>query len=161
MDVLPLQKVLYFEPCGVDIATSYLQGLARAEGYRIGSESVREVYSDTYRLAGTDIPSDTGPTTAHMELPSFDLRKAIHELQMRCTTTTVGGARKDVYPDTLGCSVEWPFDVMERERDICRLEEGDLLSYLDSCVVVPLWGRKEVRDVVVVERQIGLIRVVY
>lgn len=168
MDGLPLQKVLYFEPCAANIATSYLQGLARAEGYTIPPEWIRELYSDTYRLAGTDIPSDTGPTTAHVELPDFDLRKAIHHLQMWCTTGSGRKYRNDLdlemYSGILGDSMEWPFDFLydtdaeresaggevigERERNIHRLGaiclQGDLLSYLDGCVLLPLSGRKEV-----------------
>ncbi|KAF9451729.1 hypothetical protein P691DRAFT_662682 [Macrolepiota fuliginosa MF-IS2] len=173
-DGLPLQKVLYFEPCAPDVATSYLQGLACAEGYTVPLDHIHELYSDTYQLSGADIPSDTSPSTAHLQLPDFDLRKAIHGLQMKCTT---GGRWKsknncDWETDEIirSGALEWPWDSpddnhselpantkhtslgsetkAEREENIRVLDaisqQEDLISYLDSSVLLPLSQRKEV-----------------
>lgn len=120
-DELPLQKVLYFGPCDPDIATCYLQGLACAEGYAVPPDSIRKIYSDTYELSGVDDPSETSPATAHIELPDFDLRRAIHNLQVWCTTGGQWEAKNnsdwESDCDILGSSLEWAWDFSHDSDD--------------------------------------------
>lgn len=74
MNELPLQKVLYFEPCEPEIGAVYLQG----------------------ELVGADMPQEASALTAHCELPVYDLRRAIHGVQMECTTWRGREAKTDI-----------------------------------------------------------------
>ena len=85
VDELPLQKILYFEPCGPEVGAAYLQSLADAEGYQLPLETLWQIYCDTYELVGADMPQDASAPTAHCELPEYDLRRSIHGVQMECT----------------------------------------------------------------------------
>lgn len=85
VDELPLQKILYFEPCEPEVGAAYLQGLTYAEGYQLPLETLWQIYCDTYELVGADMPQDASAPTAHCELPGFDLRRSIHGVQMECT----------------------------------------------------------------------------
>jgi hypothetical protein len=59
---LPLQKILYFEPCPPLVAAAYLQGLCCAEGYIVQQEVLNRVYNAIQP----------------------DLRRSIQSLQLLC-----------------------------------------------------------------------------
>jgi len=115
VDELPLQKILYFEPCGPEVGAAYLQGLAYAEGYRLPLETLWQIYCDTYELTGADMPQDASAPTAHCELPGYDLRRSIHGVQMECT-----GKPREAKIDVMGC-----------QEGSCRDEVSELMSILD------------------------------
>lgn len=138
MEELPLQKVLCFEPCDPEVATSYLQALTCAEGYSVSPEFIREVYSDTYELWGADKPSDRNLAAIYGGLPRFDLRRAIHNLQV--WSKTGGGGRigkKNAGWNDMG---DWQCNV----GSLGLISE--LASYLDSSVQVPVEWRGEVSE---------------
>ncbi|KXN86276.1 Telomere length regulation protein elg1 [Leucoagaricus sp. SymC.cos] len=151
MDELPLQKVLYFEPCAPAIGTAYLQGLAMAEGYTVAREILWQVYCETYELAGTDVPHETSPATGHLELPEYDLRRAIHGVQMGCTTGGRWGAKNSAeYGEG---SRDWAWEIShEGANDRCRnmremdaiSQQAELVSYTDGLGVREEWGGEEV-----------------
>lgn len=135
---LPLQKVLSFEPCDPDVATSYLQGLTCAEGYTVSPEYIREVYSDTYELRGADKPSDRNLVAICDGLPRFDLRRATHNLQF--WSSTGGGGR--ITENRAGGD-----DMGDWQCNIESLESiSELASYLDSSVRLPVEWRREVSE---------------
>jgi hypothetical protein len=81
---LPLQTILQFQPCPEAPATSYLQAMCMAEGHLIEPETLLQVYKRTYIPLSVDMPDEPmNPRTE--KLPSQDLRKAIHHIQLCCS----------------------------------------------------------------------------
>jgi hypothetical protein len=83
---LPLQIILYFQPCAPSIVASYLQGLCFLEGYQLDRTSLLQLCNSTYQLEPADVPNSFIPPTSNTS-PAPDLRRTINRLQLRCTTT--------------------------------------------------------------------------
>ncbi|KAH7914351.1 hypothetical protein BJ138DRAFT_1170698 [Hygrophoropsis aurantiaca] len=84
---LPLQTTLAFKPCPSPEAVSYLQGLCFAEGYHVSRESLHQLYDTTHPTEGFDVPCiPPNPRTERLSFP--DLRRAITQLQLMCTSGT-------------------------------------------------------------------------
>ncbi|KAF5363698.1 hypothetical protein D9756_000621 [Leucocoprinus leucothites] len=137
-DELPLQRVLYFEPCAPEIGTAYLQGLARAEGYTVPQETLRRIYCDTYELSAP---------TVHYELPAYDLRRAIHRVQMGCTTGGRWGTKNSAECQDGSRDVAWEIShegANDRHRGMWEMDgisqQVDLLSIVDE------WVTERVRE---------------
>jgi hypothetical protein len=147
MDELPLQKVLYFEPCVPEIGTAYLLGVACAEGRTVGKERLREIYCDTYELTGADVPQDTSAATRHWELPDYDLRRAMHRAQVLCGTSTRWEAKNSTeWQDN---SRDWAWEISHEDTNGMReldtiSQQADLVSAVDSWSVGGEDGRDEV-----------------
>jgi hypothetical protein len=94
MSELPLQTLLWFFPCPAPLATSYLQSLALAEGYLIDRGAVEKLYASTYAACPADIP-DVPLHPFSSPLPVPDLRRAIHNLQLRCYRGETGEKGKE------------------------------------------------------------------
>lgn len=96
---LPLQDILGFSPCPTDLATSYLQCLASAEGYLVNRDTLGSFAKASYSLTSADLP-DTPQHPLSGQLPEPDLRASILNLQLLCThaspsTDSVWDSRND------------------------------------------------------------------
>lgn len=135
VDELPLQKILYFEPCEPEVGAAYLQGLAYAQGYQLPLETLWQIYCDTYELIGADMPQDASAPTAHCELPGYDLRRSIHGVQMECTgeprkakIDVIGyqeGSYQDEINELMSILDVWSGQRGKEEVDIKRRGEDD------------------------------------
>ncbi|KAJ3559209.1 hypothetical protein NP233_g11323 [Leucocoprinus birnbaumii] len=145
-DELPLQRVLHFEPCNAEVGTAYLEGLASAEGYTVPRHVLRQIYCDTYELSGADIPRDLSAPTAHCELPQYDLRRAIHRVQMGCTTGGRWEAKNSTECQEGSRDVSWEIS-HEGVSDRCRdMREMDGISQqADLVSIVDVWGGRKGR----------------
>ncbi|KAF8913903.1 hypothetical protein CPB84DRAFT_1840683 [Gymnopilus junonius] len=74
---LPLQSVIRFSHCPVDVATSYLQALCSAEGYSISRDTISQLYE------GGLNPDRNRQRIRASKRP--DLRRTINELQIQCS----------------------------------------------------------------------------
>lgn len=86
MDALPLQCILEFGACDVELATSYLQAIAKAEGQPISRSFARELYTKggVYHPINADIPDQPmHPLPSQGPLFTPDLKRAINLLQFR------------------------------------------------------------------------------
>ncbi|KDR83737.1 hypothetical protein GALMADRAFT_219568 [Galerina marginata CBS 339.88] len=142
---LPLQSIIRFAPCPVDVTTWYLQALCSAEGYTVNQDSIAELYGHLpieQELAGAFPSSDP---------PAPDLRRTINALQVACSTlrdfhfqTSDRGGQglshnfgaKDAYDGAL--STTGP--VVRKQPRIC-MKKSDFLSYLDGNLVQNRTGR--------------------
>ena len=87
---IPLQAVLNFGPCDVELATSYLQAISLAEGRPIERNVARDIYTRqaVYFPMEADIPDQPLlplPSQADLVLP--DLKRAINHLQISLNTS--------------------------------------------------------------------------
>lgn len=86
-NTLPLQSTLSFEPAGAELATSYLQAIALAEGNPISREFAHEMYTKegVYWPIAPDVPDQPMlPNLKQGELITPDLKRAINQLQFHC-----------------------------------------------------------------------------
>ena len=74
LEDLPLQSVLYFEPCHPTVAVPYLRGLCAAEGRLVQ----QDVISGLYNIFSPDQSSNA--------VAGWDLRRNINALQVLCAT---------------------------------------------------------------------------
>jgi hypothetical protein len=78
---LPLQSILFFQPCSPPVAASYLQGLCLAEGCLLDRHFLLELCESTRQIDTFDMPdSPQNPLTKSLPVP--DLKRAIHHLQL-------------------------------------------------------------------------------
>ncbi|KAI5125008.1 hypothetical protein M0805_007432 [Coniferiporia weirii] len=82
-DDLPLQKVLAFSPCSSELAASYLQCLALAEGYAATKNHMKALYENSAIDVAIAAENILCPS-AHQPSPTPDLRRAINSLQFLC-----------------------------------------------------------------------------
>lgn len=127
IEELPLQNILYFEPCSPGIATSYLQGLCMAEGHLVEKEFVSSLYMDP-------IPEQQCSDIFSVEpLPKHDLRRTINALQAVCTT-----ANSVEYTDSrsnLSGHVniqDGPF--LSQGKSLISMKRSESLSFLDGAL---------------------------
>jgi hypothetical protein len=96
---LPLQSILFFQPCPPPVAASYLQGLCLAEGHLVDQQSLLQLCESTRRLDVFDMPdSPLNPLTAALPVP--DLRRAIHRLQLGISITSTTEPELGRAPDS-------------------------------------------------------------
>ncbi|TFK43527.1 hypothetical protein BDQ12DRAFT_675122 [Crucibulum laeve] len=161
-DDLPLQNILYIQPCQPFVATSYLQRLCSAEGYALERDFLEKVYVKGFRSIATEISGCSNRSWLD-DLPKPDLRQAIHALQFWCST----GERKragynlflEANTDSLDDLTDWTWVKTSGDMDaLCGaipedVEDGhdmklgtlqdlrtfanhtDFISYMDSHLV--------------------------
>jgi hypothetical protein len=84
LEDLPLQDILYFEPCSTPLAVAYLGRLCSEEGHAVDTRQLTEIYERPYDMFALDIINEPlNPLAA--PFPFRDLRRAIHQLQFLCT----------------------------------------------------------------------------
>lgn len=86
---IPLQTVLEFKPCDVELATSYLQAISLAEGRPIERNLAREIYTDNavFLPMAADVPDQPMlPVPSQGSLVHPDLKRAINHLQISLIT---------------------------------------------------------------------------
>jgi hypothetical protein len=87
---IPLQAVLNFEKCDVELAASYLQAISIAEGHPIERNAAHDIYVNqaVYFPMEADIPDQPRlpePSQGDLVLP--DLKRSINHLQISLTTS--------------------------------------------------------------------------
>ncbi|KAF8076393.1 hypothetical protein FPV67DRAFT_1471544 [Lyophyllum atratum] len=167
---LPLQAVLYFQPCPPPLAASYLQGLSSAEGYVLERNSLLQLYGGSApRLDSLDVPDSPTPPTSG-DFPAPDLRRAINCLQFQCSSAdseieyTLGWEpAADIIEDL--CDWNWSIEqgprkspdgpsadqgplatVMRTEappRSLLAARHADLISFVDSHLMRRAWDTSE------------------
>jgi hypothetical protein len=87
LEDLPLQSTLEFKVCDIELATSYLQAIALAEGHSVSHSTARRIYDKEavyYPIPG-DVPDQPmPPLPSQGPLFSSDLKRAINQLQFYC-----------------------------------------------------------------------------
>ncbi|KAG6332601.1 hypothetical protein ID866_6492 [Astraeus odoratus] len=142
---LPLQTILVFEPCPSPVAVSYLQSVTLTEGCLVPRERLMELYETTHVVDGIDMPeSPLYPRTEPLPLP--DLRRAITQLQMLCSSMA-RGSTSDMLQGTreAGGHVRRSAHTISAESNATRLpsatewqrwrrmgKHADLLSFVNS-----------------------------
>ncbi|KIM25593.1 hypothetical protein M408DRAFT_315238 [Serendipita vermifera MAFF 305830] len=89
---IPLQTILEFKPCEVELATSYLQAISLAEGYPIARNVARDIYTDraVYFPMEVDVPDQPMlPVPSQGPIVQFDLKRAINHTQFSLITAPV------------------------------------------------------------------------
>jgi hypothetical protein len=82
---LPLQSILFFQPCPPPVAASYLQGLCLADGHLVDRNFLLDLCESTRQINSFDMPDSLlNPLTGTLPVP--DLRRAIHHLQLWVST---------------------------------------------------------------------------
>lgn len=104
---LPLQSTLAFKACDLELATSYLQAIALAEGHSISRNAARRIYDEEaiyYPIAG-DVPDQPmPPLPSQGPLVASDLKRAINQLQFYCIA---GRSIPPSYPCSLSGLGDW------------------------------------------------------
>jgi len=78
---LPLQSILFFQPCSPPVAASYLQGLCLAESCLFDRNFLLELCESTCQIETFDMPDSLlNPLSGIFPMP--DLRRIIHHLQL-------------------------------------------------------------------------------
>lgn len=132
---LPLQAILHFQPPPRNQAIDYLTSLCSKLG--IESENPEAYVADLYDrsvVTSSDLIARPGPPNGNEWLPSFDLRKAIMQLQL-----------ERGHPSATETS-----DADPPERDLNDLARRiDMLSYTDAHLHPRSWAVMEVSDITV------------
>ncbi|CAG7848735.1 SubName: Full=Uncharacterized protein {ECO:0000313/EMBL:CCA69957.1} [Serendipita indica DSM 11827] len=97
VDDLPLQMVLYFNPCDASLGTSYLQAIAIAEGRLVKRECTQACMEGSiYYPIKVDIPDQPmHPLPSEQPLFQHDLKKAINALQFHLAVNNTGERIED------------------------------------------------------------------
>jgi hypothetical protein len=148
MHDLPLQAVLKFQPCSSAAAASYLQLICMAQGHLVEFELLRQLYDTTHCLSSIDIPDE--PLNPRTEgLPSKDLRRAIHSLQLYCSVDNEFPeslkSRDDAMGRTLLADNISIIDAEKQTRVLSDLyQHTDRLSFMDAFLSRPPLDSPEV-----------------
>ncbi|KAF9568897.1 P-loop containing nucleoside triphosphate hydrolase protein [Agrocybe pediades] len=113
---LPLQSIIYFEPCPVEVATSYLEALCLAEGYAVERKAVSRLYMYP--------DCDSG-----LNDPRPDLRRTINSLQVICSTNCSPQHRSE----PIGSSSTLQQNSRSTGRKL--VDKIQFMSYLDGNLV--------------------------
>jgi len=144
---LPLQNILFFQPCSPPVAASYLQCLCLAEGHFVDQSILLQLCESTRHIDAFDMPDSLlNPLTGYIPVP--DLRWAIHRLQLWKSATEAEPGNvitSEMSPDEyLEDLADWPQAVRidpvasednpKKQLQVLRglMSHVETLSFIDS-----------------------------
>lgn len=133
-----------FEPCTPAVSISYLQGICLAENRFVDRGTLRSICTSSVGhvdpIDAPDVPLNPFPGWQ----PTFDLRKAIHQLQLLCSTLSevVTASSRDEHLENLfdwrpaHIQVQVPVSAtgLERESQVLQalFSHTETISFADS-----------------------------
>lgn len=128
LDALPLQAILQFKPPPRDSAIAHLALLSDQLGLERETDYLESLYERSMVNPSQILPSP-GPPNGNEWLPTFDLRRAIMQLQLE-----------------RGVPVETPPASINHLEDLGKaIKRAELVSYTDAHLAERSWATMEVR----------------